>query len=472
MAAFNFHRRRTRRWWYAGMTLMAAAAFAVFYVGGASAVTGSPSNFESHDGNMTLGASGNTDWNCFQGAGGFATLASGTPTGCAKTSGATQVSADLPTSVGEITWTKGQKFDILCPGIDTKSTPPKDDFTNVAEYQEFDGNGNLFFYGGAIRSTANGNTSGDVEFNQAAGSAASFGCRTAGDLLIAYDFLNGGTSLDFHVLTWITAAKPNLNGNSGKCLVKTDSLPCWGAVVVTPDASTFDGEANQSSIAAADNGFSGTALASQQFAEFGINLTRALGGGALPCFPQQVWESRSSGSSFTSSPEDLEFVHVSTCGALKITKMAKNHNLGTGLHPESGVTFTIANSSGFSTTVTTGNDGTVCTDSLSPGSYTVTETVPSGYAAASTNPQTVNVASGSTCSGTPSTANFTNTPLSTITLGFHSLAGTGVTAATVSCQNNVLASQSLPEGDATVTLGDGTTSLAPGSYTCTVVVDP
>jgi hypothetical protein len=63
--------------------------------------------------------------------------------------------------------------------------------------------------------------------------------------------------------------------------VKTDSLPWWGSNVITPDSSTVDGEANQSAIAALDNGTSGTTLAAQQFAEFGINLTKALGGGTL-----------------------------------------------------------------------------------------------------------------------------------------------------------------------------------------------
>src|SRR5882724_6080418 len=113
MTAFRFNQRRTRRWWYAGATLMAAALFAVFFVVGAGAVTGTPSGFESGDGNMVLnGAVTNpptaTDWNCFQGTTGstgsaFATLASGTPPGCKVTSGATQTWADHgTTSVGTI----------------------------------------------------------------------------------------------------------------------------------------------------------------------------------------------------------------------------------------------------------------------------------------------------------------------------------------------------------------------------------
>ena len=54
MAAFDSRRRKTRRLWYSGLALLATALLAVFLVGGASAVTNSPSNFESADGNMTV----------------------------------------------------------------------------------------------------------------------------------------------------------------------------------------------------------------------------------------------------------------------------------------------------------------------------------------------------------------------------------------------------------------------------------
>src|SRR5262249_14117021 len=159
---------------------------------------------------------------------------------------------------GEVQWVGGQKFDTQCPALNTGNNPPKDEFTDISEFTEFSNSGptagDLFFYGSAIRSSANGNTSGDVEVNQQAGDGTTTaGCRTAGDRLIAYDFLNGGTSLNFHVLTWIDSGHPNGGGNTGTCLVKSDNMPCWGANVLTVDASTFDGEANQAAIAAADN---------------------------------------------------------------------------------------------------------------------------------------------------------------------------------------------------------------------------
>jgi len=216
---------------------------------------------------MVLNTSGNTDWNCFVNSDGFAHNGS-TPSGCAITTGAVQITADQS---GEIQWVNGQKFDTLCPALSTGNNPPKDEFTNVASFNETASNLDTFFYGATIRSTANGNASGDVEFNQNSGSGTTTaGCRTAGDRLLAYDYLNGGTSLNFHLLTWIDSTNPTAGGNSGTCLVKTDSMPCWGANVVTVSPSQFDGQSNQSPITAANNGISGTSLATNQFAEFGI----------------------------------------------------------------------------------------------------------------------------------------------------------------------------------------------------------
>src|SRR5438445_12714541 len=107
------------------------------------AVTASQCNFESADGNMTLQTSGNTDWNCFVNRDGFAHNGS-TPSGCHVTTGATQTSADS-TSGGEITWVKGEKFDTLNPLLESKRTPPKDDFVNVAAFTETASSGDIHF---------------------------------------------------------------------------------------------------------------------------------------------------------------------------------------------------------------------------------------------------------------------------------------------------------------------------------------
>jgi hypothetical protein len=82
------------------------------------------------------------------------------------------------------------------------------------------------------------------------------------------------------------------------------------------------------------------------------------------------------------------------------------------------------------------------------------------------------VAAGGDASVTPDVGAFVNTPLSQIELKFNSSAGPGVTqATTMTCA---------PNGGATITPDSGSTAnvdqsysgLAPGTYNCTVVVDP
>ncbi len=347
---------------------------------GGTVLLGSPSNFESGDGNMTVEGSPATDWNCFVG-GGFTTANKGTGA-CQTTTGATTSKADPN---GEVEWVGGQKFDTQCPALNTGNNPPKDEFTNIAQFLEFATvapfAGDLFFYGAAERSTNNGNASGDVEFNQGSGNGTtSAGCRTANDRLVAYDFLSGGSALSFHILTWIDSAHPTAGGNNGTCFVKTDSPPCWGAFVIVPSAGAFNGEANQSPIAAADNAISGDLQPVNQFAEFGVDLTAALvgTGNKLPCFPQQVWESRSSGSSFTSNPQDIEFQHSSTCGNITIIKHTDprgldqmfNYSTTGGLSP---ATFSL-NDVGNTTGDSIGNTQSYM--NVSVGTYSVTEITP------------------------------------------------------------------------------------------------
>jgi hypothetical protein len=166
------------------------------------------------------------------------------------------------------------------------------------------------------------------------------------------------------------------------------------------------------------------------------------------------------------------FTNTLQRGAIKITKTQKNVGLGTGDQPHAGVQFSIVGPSPSTTSrpATTGSDGTVCVGNLDFGSYTVTETVPANYVALSTNPQTVSVSANSTCGdGNEAPASFQNMPLSKITVDFDSLIP-GATTATIECTGDASA-QNLPDATPRV-LGNGTTTLVPGTYTCTVVIDP
>jgi hypothetical protein len=159
-------------------------------------------------------------------------------------------------------------------------------------------------------------------------------------------------------------------------------------------------------------------------------------------------------------------------GAIEITKTRKHAADGPGDHPHAGVTFTITGGelpAGGVTAVTDAN-GVACVDGLVlssvVGDYTVTESVPAGYSA-SPSSDTVTVTTESTCGdGNEAAAGpFHNTPLTDITVSVNSQVDGG-TASTINCGAGVVSTGSN---------GDGSTSrtnLPPGTYTCTIVVDP
>jgi hypothetical protein len=390
---------------------------AVFLPGRSGAVVnGSPSGFESNDGNMTVeGTTNSADWNCFAN-GAVPGFASGINPGTGKCStalvpaNAVALHPDASNGAsGEVTWKAGQKLDNTCPTLlNNGSVPNKDDFTDVASYNEVDSATppNTFLYGAEIRAVANGNSSGNLELNQVQGptppTCSSSIVRTAGDKLLAFDFLTGGTTLDFHALTWITPDQPNLGGNNGTCDISNHSLPCWGANVVTSGpgitiggcnsltANDVEGCSNQSPILKGDNGLSNTALDAQQFAEFGVNLTKVLGLTGCFSFPQEVWESRSSGSSFTSNPEDIEIEHhkINNCGEIKIIKQTDAR----GTNQDFSFTSTIP-SPGTSNPATPS-----CTQSPSnPTSFTLNDKLNTGKTLGSTDPAQNSAANTQDC---------------------------------------------------------------------------
>jgi len=152
-------------------------------------------------------------------------------------------------------------------------------------------------------------------------------------------------------------------------------------------------------------------------------------------------------------------------GAIKIHKVSSKD--GSDL---SGATFEIRDSgNNVAATLSTGGDGRTCKDNLSFGSYTVTETAaPSGYKIDNPGPVSVSIDHNASCTnGTPNAPpDFTDTPLSRIGVSFESLAAGDPTSATVQCTGDASA-QPLPEGSPR-TLDN----LAPGTYSCTVVIDP
>jgi hypothetical protein len=166
-------------------------------------------------------------------------------------------------------------------------------------------------------------------------------------------------------------------------------------------------------------------------------------------------------------------------GAIDILKERKHAAGGAGNHPHPGVTFTVTggNLPAAGVTAVTDANGHACVSGLVlssfVGNYTVTETLPSGYHAAGTLAKTVSVTQESAGCGpeAPPPASpdadvsFLNIPLTDITITVDSQVDGG-TASTIDCDGVTGATDG--NGDGSVARED----LEPGTYTCTVVVDP
>jgi len=168
------------------------------------------------------------------------------------------------------------------------------------------------------------------------------------------------------------------------------------------------------------------------------------------------------------TPVTVTFVDPRQRGAILITKTRKHVADGPGPHPHAGVTFTVNG-----TTVVTNANGQACVDGLLFGTYAVTETVPANYAADGPTTKNVTVNNKASCTDSPyvgETVAFGNTPLSTITVSFTSQVPGG-TASQISCTG---LTATPPDG--TPAAFDDTSeafqNLLPGTYTCTVVIDP
>jgi hypothetical protein len=161
----------------------------------------------------------------------------------------------------------------------------------------------------------------------------------------------------------------------------------------------------------------------------------------------------------------VTFVNPRQLGAIQLTKTAKSAADG-GVVPQEGVDFTIAGQA-----VTTDANGQACVDGLLFGDYDVVETVPTGYHAEGATTKPVTVDNAGTCAADFETVSFVNVPLTNITVSVDSQVDGG-TASTIECKD---ASNAVVGSGNTGANGDGSASandLEPGTYTCTVVIDP
>jgi hypothetical protein len=176
------------------------------------------------------------------------------------------------------------------------------------------------------------------------------------------------------------------------------------------------------------------------------------------------------------------FVNEIELGAIEIVKTAK-HAAG---NPDlSGVKFTITNAiNGTNVEVFTDADGEACVDNLAvsvlDGDYTVTETLPSGYANDDLV-EVVTVAESTCTSGNGVVASFENIPLTDVTVTVDSQIAGG-TATVIECWDGAITgdpeyTKSIPgtspdNGDGSLEIEDLRPTDPAVTLTCEITVDP
>ncbi|MDP5225924.1 MULTISPECIES: hypothetical protein [Arthrobacter] len=311
------------------------------------------STFEGNDGNLVTNTPGNSDWASLDVAG-------------IVNKGVDKASGSSDNAFGQ-----GTKEDSSAVSVVTGSIPPnKNDLTRFYEASETPSNGHTYLYLAWERLVNIGNANLDFEISQnvtAGFTTSTTGPvtlnRTAGDLLVSYDFGGSGTPT-LGINTWLTAAA----GNTVSQCFSANTLPCWGKHQ-TLGSSSSEGAVNTVPVVDPLQPGSPT-LGVGLFGEAAIDLTAAgvIPVGTCESFGSAFVKSRSS-SSFTAEIKDFIApvpVTINNCGSITIKKVTQNEPVG-GM--QSFTYTTSSNLTGFSLS----NGGSKQFKALPTGTYSVTE---------------------------------------------------------------------------------------------------
>lgn len=368
---------------------------------------------------------------------------------------------DLATGASDDSFGNGTKEDTAVPSVIDGSIPNnKSDLKTFGVYFEDSAQGRFLHLFWHRVQEPTGTTNMDFEFNQSSvlSSNGVTPVRTAGDLLIQYDLSQGGVNPVLSLSRWVTS------GATSQCEA-SNKLPCWNTR--TPLTGDAVGSINTSALAAADSDGLGN-VSVRTFGEATIDFDAISPSAGCNAFAYAYLKSRSS-DSFTAATKDfIAPVNpgLNTCGALKIHKTRDHYAAATHPSAHAGVQFSVTKDGTAiaGSPFTTNASGDICISGLEQGTYRVTETVPTGYAVTTTNPQDVAVNGVGDCTSGATVANFHNEPKTDIAVSATSQV-TGGTASTISCTNGG-GSVTTPAGTASLS----TLSLAPGTYVCTITV--
>jgi hypothetical protein len=398
-------RRRASLLLVAGASIVAVVAFSIVT---ALAAPLAGSSFDTSNGDLTSATF--HDWNPAT-TGNLGPLQ---PITCPATAGAgTLCGLDLTASSSDDSFAQGPKEDDLAPAVGTGGIPPnKDDLSRFYVNQEKVGTTD-YLYLAWERTNLLGSAHMDFEFNQSKTASANgvTKVRTAGDMLITFDFGGSGVPT-LNLSRWVTTVPSG--STAAKTCEANNAVPCWGKLVALgsfSQASVNGGPVtdnnppgNPTTLAGSTTTSSNKTTISSTFGEAAINLTGAgvFQGGGCQSFGAADLKSRSSGSSFTSTLKDFIApipVDISNCGGLTVSKYIDVNENGSKDSADAagtaadlaGWSFTITGPAGFSCTGTTDSTGAISPTpgasnscgtadltALTPGSYTVTENANAG----------------------------------------------------------------------------------------------
>jgi hypothetical protein len=301
--------------------LVAIGAIGVAAVAFAGPV-GNASGFEDDDGNLAVNSTSTFDWNGFSPTTwtGTAPYRTSTKTASGWKFGGFE---DAQATTSDTAFNGGVKQDDNCASVGTGKAAKKDDLKRIYLSTKTV-NGHVYLNLAWVRIPQNTTSSSAhvaFEFNQGttqcpAGSD-SLVQRTAGDMLIVYDFEGGAGSPTLTLRRWVT---------SGACEIGSDISPCWGTATNLTTGGFAEGKVNTGTTVSDTIGPSGTeSLGDSEFGEAGIDLTGAgvFSPNVCTAFGTALGVSRSSGNSGTAQMKDLVgpgSFRLSNCGSSTIIK--------------------------------------------------------------------------------------------------------------------------------------------------------
>jgi hypothetical protein len=404
---------------------------------------------------------------------------------------------DLTSGSGDNSFGQGTKEDTAVPSVvDGSIRPNKSDLLTVGVVLERPPAGGRFLHVYWHRvQEPQGTTNMDFEFNQSSTLSGNgvTPVRTSGDILIQYDLAQGGTNPQ--CVAFGSAYLKSRSSDSFTAALKDFIAPeavnisqCGSIRVLKVDDATPANALNGAVVnLLTDNAPVGGSPGAEDvlvdscttgppdFPDGACSFLGILQGSywvvEITAPPGHDLPSPAFQSVTVVADElvTVTFVNPRQRGAIVITKTRKHAATPADPDPHPGVTFTVRDSAGNIVpggTVVTDANGQACVDGLLFGTYSVTETVPAGYVPEGLTTKSVAVDNKADCGPLRSAAEqvaFANVPLTDLSVSVDSQVP-GATSSTIDCG----VGSAGPGEDISLSLTD----LVPGTYTCTIVIDP